>query len=303
MKTKNNIIIGSEGMGIWGKYFLEYILKQMGYTNISYNNTNDCDFIISSLFLNIEKPWNNKKKKYVYWSGESTPPPRNVHESKKLFMLTSLEDNIPENEFIYTPYFLYNPHTIKLYNNQKHTNTDRKYLVAYCSKNKKPMREDIFNLFVEKKGISVCHSLGRCCGNYPESRKMSIPGEWYDDKLIQAYKDYKFVFAIENGNRKGYITEKIINAYYSGAIPIYYGCEEINDFFNPKSFINVSSFDSLEDCVDYVINMKEEDILEMTKQKIFNEHNEIVNMLNENNNDNPVLKKYINLFNNFLEDS
>lgn len=40
----------------------------------------------------------------------------------------------------------------------------------------------------------------------------------------------------------GYITEKIINAFLSGCIPIYYGTAEIFDIFNEKAFIyyNVS---------------------------------------------------------------
>jgi len=48
---------------------------------------------------------------------------------------------------------------------------------------------------------------------------------------------FRFCFVLENRRHEGYITEKIINAFLGGCIPIYYGTAEIFDIFNPKSFI------------------------------------------------------------------
>lgn len=42
---------------------------------------------------------------------------------------------------------------------------------------------------------------------------------------------------MENENVKGYITEKIINAFLAGSVPIYYGTREVFDIFNVKSFV------------------------------------------------------------------
>jgi len=42
---------------------------------------------------------------------------------------------------------------------------------------------------------------------------------------------------MENTNSKGYITEKIINAFAAGAVPIYYGTPEVFDLFNRNAFI------------------------------------------------------------------
>ena len=48
---------------------------------------------------------------------------------------------------------------------------------------------------------------------------------------------------MENKKLDGYVTEKIINAYFSGCVPIWYGSDTIFEIFNPKSFIfyNVSN--------------------------------------------------------------
>ena len=59
---------------------------------------------------------------------------------------------------------------------------------------------------------------------------------------IRLYEDYRFVLAMENKSSPGYITEKILNAFLGGAIPIYYGTEEVFDVFNRDAFVyyNVS---------------------------------------------------------------
>jgi hypothetical protein len=42
---------------------------------------------------------------------------------------------------------------------------------------------------------------------------------------------------MENRNAKGYITEKILNAFMAGCIPIYYGTPDVFDIFNKRAFI------------------------------------------------------------------
>jgi hypothetical protein len=42
---------------------------------------------------------------------------------------------------------------------------------------------------------------------------------------------------MENTKIYGYITEKIIFAFWAGCLPIYYGTEEIFSIFNRKAFI------------------------------------------------------------------
>jgi hypothetical protein len=62
-------------------------------------------------------------------------------------------------------------------------------------------------------------------------------------------KKYKFNICFENtcSNEKYmYITEKIIWAYAYGCIPVYWGCSEIDKFFNPDSFINCNGLTDIE---------------------------------------------------------
>tara|TARA_B110000971_G_C20024472_1_gene508066 strand:+ start:899 stop:2422 length:1524 start_codon:yes stop_codon:yes gene_type:complete len=291
-----SIIIGSEGHGAWGGKVINYILKKINYIDIQYKNSKDCDVIISSHFFDGEKQWNTQKKRYIYWTGESVVPDKNKNELQSI-RLFSFFSNL--KNCLYVPFCLNSPH---LYKNRKYENKNRKYVLAYCNSNKVEEREEIFNLFVKKAGIKLCNSYGKCHGIYPETNK-HIGGGWGDMKLIDTYKDHKFVIAMENCRKDGYVTEKILNAFYSGAIPIYWGSSNINDLFNPKAFINVNSFKSFNDCVHYAINMSQQKITRMTNEKIYNETNDIINLLNPTYHNNATLERYKNVFKQFLDNS
>ena len=291
------LIIGSECMGSWGKDIINFIIKKVNPNIlITYENSPDCDIIVKSLFPK-EKEWNTQPKKYIYWSGEYYFPFKTELSTKDLFIITTLD--ISTNN-LYVPYFLYSPH---IYKDRIKPNIDRKYLLAYCSSRSIQNREDIYNCFVEKMPDNSCHALGNCCGKYPNTKIEKVAGSWTSDTLIESYSNYKFVLAIENTKHWGYITEKIINAYYSGAIPIYWGCSTINNYFNKNSFINISDFESVEKCIEYVLSLDDAAIEKMSNEPFYNRDNDIVNLLDDNYNElhqNKTLETYIQKMNDFL---
>ena len=61
-------------------------------------------------------------------------------------------------------------------------------------------------------------------------------GDWKSNEIL--LHDYRFALVMEStGMRKGYITEKIINAFLAGTVPVYYGNKDVFDIFNPKAFV------------------------------------------------------------------
>lgn len=68
-------------------------------------------------------------------------------------------------------------------------------------------------------------------------------------------RDYKFVMCFENDLYPGYVTEKPVEAYLSGAIPLYYGIDEM-EYLNKKSMINLYDFDSMEDWLEQIAELK-----------------------------------------------
>ncbi len=63
---------------------------------------------------------------------------------------------------------------------------------------------------------------------------------------------YKFNLCFENSQGYGYVTEKILDAYFSHTIPIYWGSPSVAKDFNPKSFVNVHDFKNFDEAIDYI---------------------------------------------------
>ena len=56
---------------------------------------------------------------------------------------------------------------------------------------------------------------------------------------LNGFENYRFVLCMESYVRGGYVTEKILVAFLSGAIPIYYGSQTVFDIFNRDAFVFV----------------------------------------------------------------
>ena len=76
------------------------------------------------------------------------------------------------------------------------------------------------------------------------------------DGKIDGLKDYMFSIAIENGVCENYFTEKILDCFLTGTIPIYHGCPNIGDFFDTRGII---IFDTQEELVNIVDSLTEKD--------------------------------------------
>lgn len=54
---------------------------------------------------------------------------------------------------------------------------------------------------------------------------------------IETLKDYRFSIVIENCKKDYYFSEKLIDCFLTGNVPIYWGCPSIHKFFNTKGMI------------------------------------------------------------------
>lgn len=294
-----NLKIGTENFGEYYiytntfKYFLKKIFSQYNFT---LEKSNKCDFIISAPFDSVK--WNEDfKKPYIYWSGESYLPQIKSTENNYLEIYTTIENK----DYLYIPHCLESAH---IYKDRIDKNINRQLLLAYCHSNNVPEREQFYNLFIEKTSVKLCKAYGTSYGNYNDSYEPINDGHDFQGlELINKYKNHKFVMAFENKKKEGYITEKIINAFYSGAIPIYWGSYNIKDFFNEKAFINVSDFKNFNECIDYILNLTDKEREEIVNQPIYTNSN-LINLINDdfnNKNENKLLDKYLEKIHNFFK--
>jgi alpha(1,3/1,4) fucosyltransferase len=68
-------------------------------------------------------------------------------------------------------------------------------------------------------------------------------------------KGYKFSIAFENSSSPGYVSEKIVQAYAAGTVPIYWGAPDVALDFNPESFVNCHDYPSFEKAIERVIEL------------------------------------------------
>ena len=78
---------------------------------------------------------------------------------------------------------------------------------------------------------------------------MDIYGRGYNPVKLktEALKDYMFSVTIENIKKDYYFTEKLIDCFMTGTIPIYYGCPSISNFFDPNGIIIFDNLQNIDD--------------------------------------------------------
>jgi hypothetical protein len=92
----------------------------------------------------------------------------------------------------------------------------------------------------------------------PDGMRYSIG---FLDAAVRTHIPYRFNIAFENANQPGWITEKFVNAFLAGTIPIYWGSDYVYHFFNPHAFIHVNAFPSLEAAADFVMQVDSDNTL------------------------------------------
>lgn len=69
--------------------------------------------------------------------------------------------------------------------------------------------------------------------------KIDLYGRQFNpiDKKEEGLNDYRFSFAVENASYKTYFTEKIMDCFATGTIPIYLGSPDIGEYFNMDGIV------------------------------------------------------------------
>ena len=242
---------------LYSCFFVNYIFKLIGYKVCIKEG---CDIVVHYCKIlpeNIDTLY--PEKKYIIWNPETCAKNADLLNLKSEYILFSSTDkcahiNIP---YAFHAYLEYKERNIWLkYKDFK----EKSKVLGYCISNSKPEanhRIDFINTF--DKYCKDHHSFGKW--RHKNSQHKEMKGNWNNENLHKKYSQCKFVFALENRiNENGYLTEKIINAFTSGSIPIYGGdYEHAIRYFNPKRFICVNNFPTYDDCVKHIMDIVNDD--------------------------------------------
>ena len=136
---------------------------------------------------------------------------------------------------------------IYLTNKRDASNWENKKDISYLYWRDREDRENIRKNLMKIIGIDIPKLKGK------NRQKKEIFNE-----AVKIQENYKFSIAIEGFIKEEYISEKIINSFLSGSIPIYNGSPSINKYFNKNSFINIDDFENLEEAGEHIKKVKED---------------------------------------------
>jgi hypothetical protein len=94
---------------------------------------------------------------------------------------------------------------------------------------------------------------------YSKQPQIKIPTKWFyttNESKDICFKNSMFHIAVENSQNKNYFTEKIVDAFLSKTIPIYWGCPNIQQYFDYRGII---LFNNENELVDIINSLTEED--------------------------------------------
>jgi hypothetical protein len=159
---------------------------------------------------------------------------------------------------------------------------------SFVSRSLNGKRGDFFNKLNEYKRVET---------NVSPYNNFSVPfdssGFSSSRPKIEFIKKYKFNISFENNFRGSYpcfpnanvvsgfltdmsglISEKLVEPFVSGVIPIYWGSKMVSDEFNTSTFLNYYDFQNENDLIDKIIELDKDDNLYNSyfKEKISNNH-------------------------------
>ncbi len=96
----------------------------------------------------------------------------------------------------------------------------------------------IVSMIASNKSMCEGHFYrNRIADEFPYKNDLYGRGKNSIDKKVAGLRDYMFSVAMENCVRDTYYTEKILDCFLTGTIPIYYGTRKVNEIFDQNGII------------------------------------------------------------------
>lgn len=244
-------------VGFWDafdykKFRVHEILEKHYSVSISENP----EYVICSSFNNEFLQYRDAIR--IFYTGENVIPDFNLYD-----YAIGFDELFFGDRYIRIPNYIINPkydYMIKRMEN-KHIEYNSAEGKRFCSfvvsnGNADPMRDYIFDKISEYRKVD---SGGRYRNNIGIANGV-------EDKLTFQEK-YKFALAVENTSYSGYLTEKLVEAFAAGGVPIYWGDPKVGKYFNTRAFVNVLDYTSVEDAIEEIKRIDQDENLYMSYVK------------------------------------
>jgi alpha(1,3/1,4) fucosyltransferase len=119
------------------------------------------------------------------------------------------------------------------------------------------------------------HGLLRCRHNVVAAQVPKL----YDtdlDRAVSWYKSYKFAIVFEIMDKRGYISEKLVDAVLANTLPVYWGPPDIMELINMDAIVycEPEEDDSFKTCIEEIklLDQDDEQYMERLSQPLFKDN-------------------------------
>jgi hypothetical protein len=226
--SNRNLVNIDKGVGLFHIENLEKILGK----KLVLSSPSDCDFLVCSIFGDEKYKYPSKKKIYLIYE-----PKDQDNRIRGNVMYFSSNLNLNSNFYLplYICYYGFDIYSLKRKGISREEFNKKRNCLSIISNSRGIQRNNILNYFMVYAEID---NYGKLFKNKSDPRIESSC--WFDPVLIDCISQYKFMICFENEVKCGYHTEKIMNGFRSGVVPIYFGDPNCMQIFNPSSYININ---------------------------------------------------------------
>jgi len=191
------------------------------------------DIVFHSIFNRMSETPKYKCKKVLILAENWRPQQFGSNFSVSFDPYSATNFRLP----LWQMYWLLWPNLIdELKSRRTHENFER-FCAFTVSNPSNMLRNNHFDIL---SGYKKVHAYGKVRTNTFELQRASEDTYWRDAKYHFFLKHpHKFMMAYENTSYPYYSTEKLMDAFLAGSMPIYWGDPKIANDWNEKAFINV----------------------------------------------------------------
>jgi hypothetical protein len=167
---------------------------------------------------------------YVQFSGES------YYNDPSIFDVNLIPaESKDDNNVVSFPYMYFNILTsnidmellkTKRVLDQETFNKKKKFCLFSVKNSNSWVRNQFYEKLSKYKQVTSCRDIEESDEPCPPLLSFNSP------EYFEYISKFKFMICFENKSEPYYLTEKLVNAYYGGAIPIYWGCTNVNEYID-----------------------------------------------------------------------
>ncbi|MUU35108.1 fucosyltransferase [Helicobacter pylori] len=258
-----------ESKGFRKKFILYFILSQRYKITLHQNPNKPSDLVFSNPLGSARKILSYQNTKRVFYTGENEVPNFNLFDYAIGFDELDFNNRYLRMPLYYdrlhhkaesvndttSPYKIKNNSLYALKKPSHHFKENHPNLCAVVNDESDPLKRGFASFVASNPNAPIRNAFYDALNSIePVTGGGSVKNTLgYNVKNKSEFlSQYKFNLCFENSQGYGYVTEKIIDAYFSHTIPIYWGSPSVAQDFNPKSFVNVHDFKNFDEAIDYI---------------------------------------------------